>query len=125
GLALHAEGDQESADLRRARQSSKNLLEGGGHLALREVAAFDRLADHLAQRHGRPQAARAGPPAAGRRARKLPSSRFPARVRIDSGWNCPPSTKCSRCRTPMISPSVVHAERSSTDGRVGGSITSE
>src|SRR5262249_54794328 len=63
--------------------------------------------------------------AAGSVARKLASSRFPSTVRIDSGWNCTPSTAWVRCRTPMISPSAVQAERSSTGGSVAGSITSE
>ena len=34
--------------------------------------------------------------------RKLPSSCLPTGVRIDSGWNCTPSTGNSRWRKPMI-----------------------
>src|SRR5438128_76836 len=57
--------------------------------------------------------------------RKLPSSRFPSTVRMDSGWNCTPSTGQWRCRTPMISPSSAHAVTSSVSGTVWGRITSE
>src|SRR5438128_5033780 len=57
--------------------------------------------------------------------RKLPSSRFPSTVRMDSGWNCTPSTGQWRCRTPMLSPSSAHAVTSSVSGTVWGRITSE
>ena len=46
-------------------------------------------------------------------------------VRIDSGWNWTPSIGCSRCRTPMISPSAVRAVTWSTAGQDSPSITSE
>jgi hypothetical protein len=42
-------------------------------------------------------------------------------VRIDSGWNCTPSTFSSRWRTPMISPSSVQAVTSRQAGRVSRS----
>src|SRR5204862_254991 len=57
--------------------------------------------------------------------RKLPSSRFPSTVRMDSGWNCTPSTGHRRWRTPMISPSSAHAVTSRSAGTVWGRITSE
>ena len=37
-------------------------------------------------------------------------------VRIDSGWNCTPSTSCSRWRSPMMVPSSVSAVTSRTSG---------
>jgi beta-lactam-binding protein with PASTA domain len=50
------------------------------------------------------------------RARKFRSMSWPAMVRIDSGWNCTPSTSSSRCRSPMTMPSSVRAVTSSTAG---------
>ena len=50
------------------------------------------------------------------RARKLRSRSWPQPVRMLSGWNCTPSTSCSRWRTPMIVPSAVVAVTS----RLGG-----
>ena len=49
----------------------------------------------------------------------------PSGVRMLSGWNCTPSTASSRCRTPMISPSAVRADTSSTAGSVSGFAISE
>ena len=48
-----------------------------------------------------------------------------AAVSTDSGWNCTPSTSCSRWRSPMIVPSSVSAVISSTSGNVARSTTSE
>ena len=55
---------------------------------------------------------------------KLRSRSLPTSVRMLSGWNWTPSTTNSRCRTPMSTPSSVHAVRSSTAGR-SGATTSE
>src|SRR5262245_58989507 len=41
---------------------------------------------------------------------KLESRRAPSGVKIDSGWNCTPSTGRPFRRTPMTSPSEVYAE---------------
>ena len=44
------------------------------------------------------------------------SRSWPCSVRIDSGWNCTPSTSSSRWRRPMTTPSSVRAVTSSTSG---------
>src|SRR5207342_2994901 len=64
------------------------------------------------------------------RSRKFFSNACPCSVRIDSGWNCTPSTGCSRWRRPMISsnePSSlsVHAVTSRLSGKVSRATTSE
>ncbi len=64
------------------------------------------------------------------RSRKFFNKACPCSVRIDSGWNCTPSTGCSRWRRPMISstePSSfsVHAVTSRASGKVAPSTTSE
>ena len=59
-------------------------------------------------------AGQAEAPAAGRGS--WPRRSWPAAVRIDSGWNCTPSTSSSRWRRPMIVPSSVSAVISSTSG---------
>ena len=58
-------------------------------------------------------------------ARKLARSWRPASVRIDSGWNCTPSTARSRWRTAITTPSSVSAVISSTGGIESRSTTSE
>lgn len=57
--------------------------------------------------------------------RKFPNRCLPSVVRMDSGWNCTPSTSISRWRRPMISPSSVQALISSTAGNDARSTTSE
>ena len=59
------------------------------------------------------------------RARKLAMRSWPPMVRIDSGWNCTPSTSSSRWRSPMTMPSSVSAVISSTSGTDARSTTSE
>src|SRR3546814_8040487 len=64
------------------------------------------------------------------RSRKFFNSACPCSVRVDSGWNCTPSTGCSRWRRPMISstePSSfsVHAVTSRQPGSESLSTTSE
>src|SRR5262249_39669681 len=121
GLALHAQGNEEARDLGRARPPAEDLVDRGSHLRAVEIPALDPPGDRVAERHERT----APPGGEGRRARKFARIRFPSSVRIDSGWNCTPSTKSVRWRTPMISSSAVHADRSSTGGSAFGSITSE
>ena len=53
------------------------------------------------------------------RARKLASSALPEPVRIDSGWNCTPSTGSVRCRTPITTSSSHQAVRSRSGARSG------
>src|SRR5262249_47938180 len=112
---------KDRGDLGRCGAAREDRLHDGGHLVLDEIAALGEPGDGAVRRHARH--APWEPP--GRRSRKLPSSRFPSRVRIDSGWNCTPSTNTSRWRTPMISPSSVQALRTSAAGSVIGSMTSE
>src|SRR6185436_4524547 len=59
------------------------------------------------------------------RPRKFPSSAFPDAVRIDSGWNCTPSTGSVWCRSPMISPSSLSAEISRHAGSLARRTTRE
>src|SRR5581483_2025835 len=58
-------------------------------------------------------------------ARKFRRIVCPSGVRIDSGWNCTPSTASSRCRTPMITPLSLRALTSSTSGTLSGRMASE
>ena len=57
--------------------------------------------------------------------RKFSSSAWPCSDRIDSGWNCTPSIGSVLWRTPMISPSSVHADTSRQSGSDSRSIASE
>src|SRR5262249_39176908 len=57
--------------------------------------------------------------------RKFRRSALPWPVRIDSGWNCTPSTGKRRWRSPMISPSSARAEISSSEGKPSVSTTRE
>ena len=57
--------------------------------------------------------------------RKLRSIAWPCSLRMDSGWNCTPSSATSRWRTPMISPSPLVAVTTSSGGSVARSIASE
>ncbi|GIT75863.1 MAG: hypothetical protein Ct9H300mP31_03940 [Acidimicrobiaceae bacterium] len=50
------------------------------------------------------------------RVRKLASRSCPLAVKIDSGWNCTPSTSRSRWRSPMTRPSSLVAVISSSSG---------
>src|SRR5690606_1103149 len=72
-----------------------------------------------------PQDVRRGRDVHGHSARKFLSSRWPCWVRIDSGWNCTPYTGCSRCLTPMISPSSTQALTAKQSGSVSRSTASE
>src|SRR6266436_7847844 len=67
---------------------------------------LDQLAFGGARAHGREVA------------RKFFRSCLPSIVRIDSGWNCTPSTGWRRWRSPMISPSSATAVTSSVPGTV-------
>ncbi len=58
------------------------------------------------------------------RARKLASSALPEPVRIDSGWNCTPSTGYERWRTPMTT-SPSHQAVTSRSAGTSASTTSE
>ena len=57
--------------------------------------------------------------------RKLASRAGPDTVRTDSGWNCTPSTRRVRWRSPMTTPSVEVAVTSSSSGTESGCTTSE
>ncbi len=43
---------------------------------------------------------------------------MPSPVRMDSGWNCTPKMLCSRCRSPIISPTEVWADTCRQSGRL-------
>src|SRR5688572_4646905 len=57
--------------------------------------------------------------------RKFFSIAWPCSVRMDSGWNCTPWIGSSLWRTPMISPSSVHAVVTNSAGQDAFSIASE
>ena len=58
--------------------------------------------------------------------RKFDNRRLPSRVRIDSGWNCTPTSGNCRCASPMITPSGVRALTTNVAlSRLSGSTTSE
>ena len=50
-------------------------------------------------------------------ARKFAISSAPYVDRIDSGWNCTPSSGSDRWRTPITTPSSDHAVATSDEGR--------
>ena len=50
------------------------------------------------------------------RSRKFFASSGPTGVSTDSGWNCTPSTRSSRWRTAITSPSAAVAETSRQSG---------
>jgi hypothetical protein len=81
----------------------------------RTGASHDGRSQQLRDRRRGPRRGR-GSSAAGR-------GRLP--VRIDSGWNCTPSTSSSRWRRPITMPSSVSAVISSTSGTVSRSTISE
>src|SRR5439155_12236369 len=101
-LALHAQRDEEAADLRRCRLAAHDLVHHLPGLATAEVVTVEHplqgLLDH--------------------RARKFCAISRPSGVSTDSGWNWTPSTGSSRCLTPITSPSSAVAEISSSSGIV-------
>src|SRR5262249_24734147 len=118
-LALLPQPDEEGCDLSRGGVAAQHGLHDRYHLGFAQIAARDQALDGGLRRH-RGAAARAR-----RRARKLPRSALPCSVRIDSGWDCTPSTKPLRWPTPLIAPSAVQALRGSLGGGVPGWITRE
>ena len=110
GLALGAQRDQEArvwtgsprpsmiSVEHRARPVAAEVLAGAGVASIARV----RMASHHAAHAPR----------------KFASSRLPAAVRTDSGWNCTPSAGSSRWRTPMTtSPSHRRRPRARRAGR--------
>ena len=49
--------------------------------------------------------------------RKFRTMPWPHSERIDSGWNCTPSSGNDTCRTPITTPSADHAVATSSSGR--------
>ena len=112
GLAPHAERDGEGADLHRRPQPVKDGVEGRADLRGRQRASCEERAED--RREGERRFAHDARP---RRRSQLPRSLLPSVVRMLSGWNCTPSTSSVRCRSPMISPSRVHALTTRSSGR--------
>ena len=113
GLALHAQGDEQRADLRRRGLAVHDAPDRRGHLV-------------GASRSCRAQArAMAAARSISVSSRKLRNRRLPSTVRIDSGWNCTPHTGSVVCASAMISPSAVRAVTVSDGGSDAGSTTSE
>ena len=100
-LALEPQRDEEAADLRRV--ASPDMIEFITPRASSRVRSW---------------------PSSSRRERRLdhaPSRKFrascgPVGVSTDSGWNCTPSTRSSRWRTAITSPSAAVAETSRQSG---------
>ena len=95
-----------------------------------DAAHHDHAADHHHHRARRPRRPRATATAAAERPTGSAGGgrhpveeglqhRWPPTVRIDSGWNCTPSTSCSRWRRPITRPSSVSAVISSSGGHRG------
>ena len=82
--------------------------------------------DHHAYHPAQQRAVEPGPAQRDRATpRKLASRSWPPVVRMDSGWNCTPSTGSSRWRKPMTVPSAVSAVTTRHSGRVSRSTTRE
>src|SRR5581483_7288407 len=124
-LALDAQSHDERAELRRRRLAGHELLHDGGGLRLGEVVAVHEPLERVADGEGRVRHRRCSVWSAARIARKLRRMSWPAGVRMDSGWNCTPSTGSSRWRTPMITPLSLHADTSSASGTLSGRMASE
>src|SRR5579875_563088 len=114
GLAFHLERDQKPSDEHVGGYVVENLAERVFRRRRVERPAAQRLLESVAQ------IAHPATPA-----RKLRKRSLPSRVPIDSGWNCTPSIRRSRCRKPMISPSAVRALTSRHPGTVSGATNSE
>src|SRR5206468_5639711 len=94
-------------------------LERRARLGRRQTSPVHHLHEDVLQ----PVLHRPHPPRV--RRRKFLRSALPSRVSTDSGWNCTPSVGWRLWRSPMMTPSSVLAETSSSAGTLPGSTTSE
>ena len=112
-LALAAQGADGAGNLRGREPPGHDGAHQAEHFLATQVTAMYQLVEQIGVVH-RPASIR-----------KFLSSACPCSVRMDSGWNCTPSTAKALWRTPMISPSSVHAVISRHSGRLTRSITRE
>ena len=87
------------ADLHRRPRAREDGVEGRAHGRSARARRRRDLARRRAGR-GSPASALTRPSLPGSDATQLPSSAMPEVVRMDSGWNCTPSTACSRGAGP-------------------------
>ena len=103
GLALQPQRDQEAADLGRAWPRPAMIVSITAAASSRgEVVAVEQLRERLLDHAGLQEVASRALRRAG--------------VSTDSGWNWTPSTRSSRWRTAITSPSAVLAETSRQSG---------
>ena len=114
GLALGPQGHRKPADLRVAGLAGHDRVEGRRGAVAAEVLAGQRGGRW---RRGRP-AEGTGRTSLGREAEEVAEQRLARPVRIDSGWNCTPST--GSVAVAQAHHHVVVAPR--RDSRSGGSV---
>src|SRR5205085_11040624 len=95
---------QDRRELHRRHLALHHLPHEVDHLVVEDLALVAQAVDRFVGREHR-----GGP----QREMKFLSKAWPCSVNMDSGWNCTPSTGSEAWRTPMISPSSVHAVTSS------------
>src|SRR6185312_14156492 len=125
GFLLHPQARQDRRRHRRRYFAAHDLAHQVDHLVVEDLAMLDRALQRFVRRDAHVHAALDSGALM-----KLRSRSWPWRVRIDSGWNCTPSTVSALWRSPMISsnePSAcsVHAVISRHSGRLARSTTNE
>ena len=113
GFLLYPEARDDAGDLHRREFAAHDLAHQRQHLVVEDFALLDQPGERLLRRDHRVPF------------RKFASMAWPCSVRMDSGWNCTPSTASVLWRTPMISTSSVQAVISRQSGNDSRSITSE
>ena len=114
GLALDAQRNEKSADLRVSGPTAHNLVHYRARFYAAQIRAGDQVLYGFLYHSLAPQIRR-----------KLANSCLPSIVKMDSGWNCTPSTGQCRCLNPIIVPSSLSAETSTQSGKRSGSTVSE
>jgi hypothetical protein len=114
GLLLDAQAGEDGGGHQRRDLAAHDLPHQVQHLVVEDLAVLDGAlqgflwGDHASL------------------LQKILQQAWPCSVRMDSGWNCTPSTAKARLwRTPMISPSSVQAVISRQAGSVSRSMASE
>src|SRR6185437_8020216 len=125
GFLLHPQTGQDRRRHHGGHFAAHDLAHQFDHLVVEDLAMLDRALQRFVRRDGRVHAALDKGALM-----KLRSRSWPLRVRIDSGWNCTPSTDSALWRKPMISSNEtsacsVHAVISRHSGRLARSTTSE
>ncbi len=113
GFLFDAQTGNDCSNQHRRHLAAHDLPHQRQHLVVKNLAMFNDARQRFLRLHQRFSS------------RKFFSIWWPCSVRIDSGWNCTPSTASVLWRTPMISPSSVQAVTARQSGRLLRSITSE